>query len=85
MDVAALRMLAQIYLEDRVLPERTDEILSTLSNHIREPVWEDAYLAVLNARNSGAPFAEETAKKLLAQLKENDHRRQWVIDAFSLA
>jgi tetratricopeptide (TPR) repeat protein len=82
MDTVALRMLAQIYLEDRVLPKRSEEILNELSKHVSEPVWEDGYLAALRARNNGDPVAGELAQSLLKKLKEEDHRRQWIMNSF---
>ena len=85
MDVEALRMLARIYLEDNVLPKRCLEILDTLNKHVKNRIWEDDYLTVLHNRNNGVSFVEDSAKILLQQLKEGDHRRQWVEKSFSLA
>ena len=85
MDVDSLRMLAQIYLEDRVLPERSEEILQELSKLVSEPLWEDAYLAALRARNNGDPVANTLAQSLLGKLKKGDHRQQWLRDSFSLS
>ena len=83
MDVASVRMLARLYLEDRVAPERTNELLQDLKKHVQSPTWEDQYISALHARNSAQPFAPQLANQLLRQLSPNDPRRGWVERAFS--
>ena len=84
MDIASVRMLAQIYLEDNVLPKRSSELLKILNTHARTRVWEDHYIALLHNRNTGSPYVTDSAKQLLSQLKENDQRREWVRKAFQI-
>lgn len=85
MDIASVRMLAQIYLEDNVLPKRSTELLKILNTQARTRVWEDHYIALLHNRNIGSPYVANSAQHLLNQLKENDHRRAWVKKAFQIA
>ena len=83
-DVQSVRLLARIYLEDQVLPERCNELLQQLQGLTQKPTWEDQYLITLQARNRGDTIAQSLALKLLAALKEGDPRRQWVQQAFQL-
>lgn len=84
-DVQSVRLLARIYLEDRVLPERCTELLQQLQGLVPQPIWEDQYLITLHARNSGDTIANSLAKKLHDVLKEGDPRRKWVVKNFSIA
>ena len=84
-DVQSVRLLARIYLEDRVLPERCTELLQQLQGLVPQPIWEDQYLITLHARNSGDTIANSLAKKLHDVLKEGDPRRKWVVENFSIA
>jgi len=84
-DVQSVRLLARIYLEDRVLPERCTELLQQLQGLVPQPIWEDQYLITLHARNSGDTIADSLAKKLHDVLKEGDPRRKWVVENFSIA
>lgn len=81
-DIGALRLLARIYLEDRVMPERISELLQQLSGRVQQPLWEDQYLLALQARNEGSPFAEEMAGRLFAALKDGDPRQNWLKESF---
>lgn len=81
-DPNLLRMLAQIYLEDREQLPRAKEILRDIARITKQPAWEDQYLAALAARNEGHPFSENITKTLLANLSENDPRRSLVLRAF---
>ena len=82
LDVNLLRMLAQIYLEDRQQLPRAKEILRDISRITSQPAWEDQYLAALAARNEGHPFSQDITKTLLANLSESDPRRRLVLQAF---
>lgn len=82
LDVNAVRALAQLYLEDRVQPERTAELLEQLGRHVKEPGWEDAYLAALAARNNNDPRATQLAARLTDGLDPRDPRRALVTQAF---
>ena len=83
-DVQSVRLLARIYLEDRVLPERCTELLQQLQSLVPQPIWEDQYLITLHARNNGDSVANSLAKKLYDVLKEGDPRRLWVQKNFAL-
>lgn len=82
-DIGSLRLLARIYLEDRVMPERVTDLLQKLSNRVQQPVWEDQYLLALQARNEGSPFAKEMAQRLFASLKDGDPRQAWLKESFA--
>jgi len=84
LDVNAVRMLARIYLEDRVQEKRTQSLLMDLQKHSQKEEWEDQYLAALVARNDAQPFAENMAKQLIKRLSPNDPRREWVSQAFGV-
>ena len=83
LDINLLRTLARIYLEDRVLPERSTEIMTQMQGLIQRQTWEDLYLSTLRARNEADPFLSEKISLLKAQLKPADHRNQWIETAFS--
>jgi len=83
-DVQSVRLLARIYLEDRVLPDRCNELLQQLQGLVQQPLWEDQYLLTLHARNNGDSVAPSLAQKLFAMLKDGDPRREWVTKAFAL-
>ena len=82
-DIGALRLLARIYLEDRVMPERSDDLLQQLSGRVQQPMWEDHYLLALKARNEGSPFAKEMSLKLKGSLKDGDPRQNWLKEHLS--
>lgn len=83
-DIASMRLLARIYLEDRAVPERSDELLQQLSHMVKQPTWEDQYLITLKSRNDGNPVAQELAVKLFQMLKDGDPRQKWITEAFDL-
>jgi tetratricopeptide (TPR) repeat protein len=82
LDVEAARTLARLYLEDRIEPKRTSDLLGQLARNVPQPTWEDRYLAALVARNEGQPHARDLVHRLTAELKENDGRRQRLSRAF---
>ena len=82
-DVAAGRMLATLYLEDRKEPGRVAELLTELGRNVREPQWEDRYIAALQARNEGLPGLDRLAQRLTAELNPGDPRHQLVHRAFA--
>jgi tetratricopeptide (TPR) repeat protein len=77
-DIASARALARLYLEDRVEPERTRELLAELSRHVQRQGWEDRYIAALVARNEGRGDVPELARRLLTELEPADPRRRMV-------
>ena len=84
-DVQSVRLLARIYLEDRVLPDRCNELLQQLQSLVPQPIWEDQYLITLHARNNGDSVANSLAQKLHDALKEGDPRRTWITKNFATA
>lgn len=78
LDVDAARMLARLYLEDRAMPERAEELLRDLAAHVREPGWDDAYLAALVARNREDPQLPAMARRLLEGMDPRDPRARLV-------
>ncbi|MFT5681099.1 MAG: tetratricopeptide (TPR) repeat protein [Myxococcota bacterium] len=82
LDVAAVRTLARLYLEDRARPERVGELMDKLARHVEDPGWEDRYVAALHARNDGNPQAPAMAQRLLDGLGAADPRRALVGAAF---
>jgi tetratricopeptide (TPR) repeat protein len=82
LDVAAVRTLARIYLEDRVQPKRVSELMEKLARHVEQPGWEDHYISALHARNDGNPQAPGMAERLLDGLQPADPRRMLIDRAF---
>jgi hypothetical protein len=74
LDVESARMLAQLYLEDRLDPRRAGELLEQIALYARQPAWIDGYLAALLARNRGEPGVAERAEALQRALPEDDPR-----------
>ena len=85
LDLPAARMLARIYLEDRVAEERSRELLGRISSMSREPTWEDQYLSALSERNNASPYTRQLSERLMEQLSPSDPRRQWVLASFGAA
>ncbi len=81
-DVEAGRLLARLYLEDRLDPRRAEELLDELSRAVPTPEWEDLYLAALVARNRGDPETPRLVERLAAELSEGDPRRERLAEAF---
>ncbi len=81
-DVEAGRMLARLYLEDRLDPKRVQELMARIQGGARERSWMDVYLETLQARNSGDPRALDRARKLQAGLDEGDARQGLLQEAF---
>jgi hypothetical protein len=85
LDLPAARMLARIYLEDRVAGERSRELLGRIGSMSREPTWEDQYLSALSERNNASPYTRQLSERLLRQLSPSDPRRGWVQASFGAA
>ncbi|MEZ5397926.1 MAG: hypothetical protein R2724_34880 [Bryobacterales bacterium] len=71
-DLDAHRLLATLYLEDGLETARGLELARTAAGLVRQPTWEDAYLAALAARASGQPEAPALAQRLRA-LTPDEH------------
>ena len=77
-DVAAGRMLARIYLEDRAQPARVTELLEQIGQNVQAPEWDDHYLTALIARNNDSAELPSMAAQLERALHPQDPRRGWV-------
>ena len=82
-NVGAGRLLARLYLEERIEPKRSKELLQELEKNVRDPGWDDRYLAALVARNADKPDAYQMARTLWGELKPGDGRRKVVAEAFA--
>ena len=82
-DVSAGRMLAALYLEDRREPARVDELLVELSRSVKQPTWDDRYIAALKSRNDGLPGVDRLARHLVNELTPGDPRLAQVQRAFA--
>ncbi len=77
-DVPSLRLLARLYLEDRLDPARAKEVIAMLQGLVEQPTWEDAYIVALAARNESRPGWPELVAQLRANLPGNDPRQAWI-------
>jgi hypothetical protein len=82
LDLEAVRLLAGMYLEDRIEPKRTAELLKDLKTHRKQPTWGDSYLDALVARNEGSPSITERVQMLGQGLAPNDPRHARLASAF---
>ncbi len=74
-DLESLRMLARLYLEDRLDPKRAKEVLGLLANMVQQPTWDDAYIAALAARNDESPAFPQMVDRLRLGLPPGDPRQ----------
>jgi tetratricopeptide (TPR) repeat protein len=81
-DVEAGRMLARLYLEDRLDDSRAAELIGQIKSSVRQPGPFEAYLDALMARNGADPGATDAARRLLGSLKPQDPLRQVIAEAF---
>ncbi len=82
-DVAAGRMLAQLYLEDRLDPKRAAELMRDIAHNRRGPEWQDGYLEALQARNEGDPALDGKLAQLKSEVPEGDPRLGLLQQQFS--
>jgi hypothetical protein len=75
-------MLSQIYLEDRINEQRSEELIKKIANNVQTPNWSDQYILALNARNKAEPFALNMARKLSAGIPDSDPRQQVLQNSF---
>lgn len=85
LDVQAARMLAQLYLEDRLEAERAEELLQQISDSAPEADWIDGYLLALRARNRADPDLQGRVESLGRGLEPEDPRRRLMRAAFEKA
>ena len=81
-DVEAGRMLAQLYLEDRMDPKRGEALLRQIHGNRKEPHWIDQYLETLVARNREENGLEDMVSDLVEGLPQEDPRHRLVKNAF---
>lgn len=75
-DVAAIRSLAILYLEDGLEPARALELSKQVQELAEQPTWEDAYLLALSAKAQGRPDAPAIATALWESTPPNDPRQE---------
>jgi len=64
-DPEVKRLLAILYLEDNIEPDRARELMSQIPP-AKKPLWDDVYLQALHAKRTNNDSAETLAKTLLA-------------------
>jgi tetratricopeptide (TPR) repeat protein len=82
LDLEAVRMLMVMYLEDRIEPKRTKELGKDLETHRKRPVWDDAYIDALVARNAMDPSTDQRVGDLAKGLKPTDPRMAVLASSF---
>jgi hypothetical protein len=75
-------MLMVMYLEDRIEPKRTEELGKDLETHRKRPVWDDAYIDALVARNAMDPSTDQRVGNLAKGLKPTDPRMAVLASSF---
>ncbi|MGC6513127.1 MAG: tetratricopeptide repeat protein [Myxococcota bacterium] len=68
------RMLATLYLEDGVESDRGLELADVAKDLVRQPVWEDLYLAALAAHRRTASDASALLERLVTVTPDGDPR-----------
>jgi len=81
-DVDAGRMLARLYLEDRMEPQRAGELVGQIKGRLQRPGPFEAYLDALSLRNANSPDADDAARRVLGLLKPDHPLRAAVLTAF---
>jgi tetratricopeptide (TPR) repeat protein len=84
LDLAAVRHLVRMYLEDRMAPDRTQELLSDLRKHVKKPGWDDGFISALLARNQGQPHLGQMVGRLRSNLPDQDPRVERLNTAFGV-
>jgi tetratricopeptide (TPR) repeat protein len=74
-DAATYRMLATLYLEDGIERDRALELAETAIGMVRQPAWEDLYLATLAARARAEDTWTGLAERLRGVTSGADPRR----------
>ncbi len=81
-DAEAGRMLAQLYLEDRLDDVRAAELVGQVKANVRQTGPVDAYLDALTLRNAGDPAADELAGRVLRSTRAGSGLAKAVQKAF---
>ena len=81
-DVAAARMLARLYLEDRMETERAMELVGKIQAGLKEATWFEGYLEALSLRNAEDPVLPTRVKALSLGLANDDPRQGMLREAF---
>lgn len=82
-DVDAGRMLAQLYLEERLDLKRAEGLIRQVKGARESAIWLDDYLDALVLRNQGGSDMSAQIESLLADVPEEDPRRAVVQKAFT--
>ena len=83
-DVEAGRLLARLYLEDRVDTPRARELLGRIKRSLKSPGWFEGYLEALVARNEDGANLTDQVRMLKAGIRDDDPRAQMMAKAFGL-
>ncbi len=81
-DVEAGRMLAQLYLEDRLDEVRAAELVAQVKANVRQTGPVEAYLDALTLRNAGDPEAQAIAARVLRSTRKGSGLAVAVTRAF---
>lgn len=81
-DVEAARMLARLYLEDRIETARAMELVGRIVASLKEATWFEGYLEALSLRNAEDPALPARVKTLTLGLASDDPRQAMLRDAF---
>jgi len=82
LDIQAVRMLVRMYLEERLDPKRTEELMDKLRHHVKEETWDDMYIQALVRRNDAHPDTQKLVQRLVGALKPGDRRINVIKQAF---
>lgn len=83
-DVEAGRLLARLYLEDRVDTPRARQLIGRIKRSLRSPTWFEGYLDALVSRNDNAPALTDQVRMLKAGIRDDDPRARMMAEAFGL-
>lgn len=83
-DIEAARMLARLYLEDRMESARASELLERIKAGVKEATWFEGYLEALSLRNAADPSLTERVKALSLGLTGDDPRQGMLREAFGM-
>ena len=83
-DVEAGRLLARLYLEDRVDTPRARQLIGRIKRNLRSPTWFEGYLDALVSRNENAPALTDQVRMLKAGIRDDDPRARMMAEAFGL-
>ena len=75
-DIGVIRQLATLYLEDGIETERGLELAAQAQGLVKQPTWEDAYLAALHSQLTEHPQAAKIVEALWENTPTGDARSE---------